>query len=396
MEAAELKYWVAFQRIPGVGPATMGMLERRFGTMREAWQAGEGALAGARLDRKTVQSVVSRRPGIDPDKEMALLAKHGRAITWHDEEYPPRLKEIHHPPPVLYIQGTLKPEDERSVAVVGTRKATAYGREACRDLTYGLAQSGVTIVSGLARGVDAVAHRAALEARGRTIAVMGSGLDIIYPSEHADLAAEIARNGALVTEHPIGIRPLGEHFPRRNRIMSGMTLGTLVVEAGEGSGALITANLALEQNREVFAVPGNIFSPASSGTNSLIKLSGAKLVSSHADILEELNLFYVGAGPSTSSFDRLRTESGRTDVEVGTEPIRMTAVFPVDAGDAKLLQFVTYDPIHIDEIVRASGMGTSQVSGGLAIMELKGRVRQVGGMHYVRLKGEPAGHQTAR
>jgi DNA processing protein len=380
MEAGELKYWVALQRIPGVGPAAMGMLERRFGTMREAWQAGEGALASAGLDRKAVQSVVSRRPAIDPDKELDLLAKHGRAITWHDAEYPPRLQEIHHPPAVLYVRGTLKPEDERSVAVVGTRKATAYGREACRDLTYGLAQSGVTIVSGLARGVDAVAHKAALDAGGRTIAVMGSGLDIIYPSEHADLAAEVARNGALVTEHFIGVRPLAEHFPRRNRIMSGMTLGTLVFEAGEGSGALITANLALEQNREVFAVPGNIFSPASSGANDLIKQSGAKLVSSAGDILEELNLFYVEAGTG----------------EEPAEPIRMTAVLPVDAGDAKLLQFVTYDPINIDEIVRASGMGTSQVSGGLAIMELKGLVRQVGGIHYVRLKGEFAGHQTAR
>jgi len=150
----------------------------------------------------------------------------------------------------------------------------------------------------------------------------------------------------VVTEHPIGIRPLAEHFPRRNRIMSGMTLGTLVVEAGEGSGALITANLALEQNREVFAVPGNIFSPSSSGTNDLIKQSGAKLVSSHADILEELNLFYVGAG------------------EEPAEPIRMTAVFPADAGEAKLLQFVTYDSVHIDEIVRSSGIGVSQVSGG--------------------------------
>ena len=215
---------------------------------------------------------------------------------------------------------------------------------------------------------------------------MGSGLDIIYPSEHADLAAEVARNGALVTEHPIGIRPLADHFPRRNRIMSGMTLGTLVVEAGEGSGALITANLALEQNREVFAVPGNIFSPSSSGANNLIKMSGAKLVSSHTDILEELNLSYVGADSSTSS--------GQTDI--GAEPIRMTAVFPADAGEAKLLQFVTHDPVHIDEIVRDSGMGTSQVSGGLAIMELKGLVRQVGGMHYVRLKGEPAGRQTVR
>ena len=165
MEAAELKYWVAFQRIPGIGPAAMGMLEQRFGTMREAWQAGEGSLASAGLDRKAVQSAVTRRPAIDPDKEMALLDQHGgRAITWHDEEYPPRLKEIHHPPAVLYVRGTLMPEDERSVAVVGTRKATAYGREAARDLTYGLAQSGVTIVSGLARGVDAVAHRAALEA----------------------------------------------------------------------------------------------------------------------------------------------------------------------------------------------------------------------------------------
>jgi len=158
------------------------MLEERFGTTREAWQAGEGGLAGAGLDRKTVQTVVERRASIEPDKEMALLVKHGgRPITWHDPEYPPRLQEIHLPPAVLYVRGTLIPEDERSVAAVGTRKATAYGREAARDLTYGLAQAGVPIVSGLARRIDAVARRAALEAGGRTIAVMGSGLDIIYP-----------------------------------------------------------------------------------------------------------------------------------------------------------------------------------------------------------------------
>ena len=294
---------------------------------------------------------------------MEQLDRSGvRAITWHADEYPARLKEIYDPPPVLFVKGELLPEDERSVAVVGTRKPTAHGRESAYQITYDLARSGVTIVSGLALGIDGEAHRAALEAGQRTVAVLGSGTDTIYPREHAKLAGEILQVGALISEHPLGTRPNAQNFPRRNRIMSGMTLGTLVVEANERSGALLTANHALEQDREVFAVPGYIFSPKSRGTNKLIKDSGAKLVASAADVLEELNLSSIG------------------------EQIEMTALFPQDESESEVLRYVTYDPIHIDEIIRASGQNISTVSSVMAMMELKGLVRQVGGMNYIRLK----------
>jgi DNA processing protein len=256
------------------------------------------------------------------------------------------------------------------VAVVGTRKTSAYGREVAYQLSYELARSGVTIVSGLARGVDAVAHRAALEAGHRTIAVLGNGVDVMYPREHANLAAEILTNGALVSEFPLGTRPNAQNFPRRNRVMSGMTLGTVVVEADVTSGALITASHALEQNREVFAVPGNIFSPTSRGVNRLIRDSAAKLIVDYNDILEELNLSSVG------------------------RQIEMTALFPESDGEAEILRYVTYDPVHIDEIIRSSALDISTVSGVLAMMELKGMVRQVGNMNYIRIKESSAEYQA--
>ena len=258
------KYWVAFSRIPQLGTVRFRLLEGYFGSLAEAWTASLGILKAAGIDDKTACGIVSHRPGISPDEEMEKLERaRVKVINWNDPTYPPRLKEISDPPPILYIRGNLLPEDERSVAVVGTRRATTYGREAAHTLTRDLAWSGVTIVSGLARGIDATAHRAALESEGRTIAVFGSGLDIIYPSEHAKLAREIEAAGALLSEHPLGARPDARHFPRRNRLISGMTLGTLVVEAGAISGALLTVRQALEQNREVFCVPGSIFSPVS-------------------------------------------------------------------------------------------------------------------------------------
>ena len=256
------------------------------------------------------------------------------------------------------------------MSVVGTRKPTAYGREVAYRLSYDLARVGVTVVSGLARGVDATAHRAALEAGHRTIAVLGSGADVMYPREHTKLAEEIARNGAVITEHPLGVRPDAQNFPRRNRIMSGMTLGTAVVEAGETSGALITAKHALEQNREVFAIPGNIFSPNSRGANRLISESGAKLVLDYQDVLQELNLSSVG------------------------QQIEMAALFPQDDNESEILPYVTYDPIHIDEIIRNSGLNISTVSSALAMMELKGVIKQVGGMNYIRLKETAAEYQA--
>ena len=378
MDNNELKYWAAFNRIPRIGRARFSLLKDHFGSLADAWRAGTSELKAADLDARSTQQIGTRRPTIDPDAELQRLADGDvQAVTWLDDDYPARLKEIFDLPPVLYIRGRLLPEDERSVAVVGTRKPTAYGREAAYRMSADLAESGVTVVSGLARGIDAIAHRAALEGGSRTIAVLGSGVDVIYPREHATLAGEIVEHGAMVSEHPMGVRPDAQNFPRRNRIISGITLGTVVVEAPEGSGALLTANHALEQDREVFAVPGNIFAPTSHGTNRLIRDSAAKLVIDHRDVLQELILSSVGQ-----------------QTEIVGQRIEMTALFPQDENESQVLRYVSYEPIHIDEIIRSSALSISTVSSALAMMELKGIIKQTGGMNYIRLKEAPAEYQV--
>ena len=358
----DLKYWVALNRIPGLGTARFASLEQAFPTMEDAWKASASEIRGL-LDRRTASSFLSRRSSVDPDAEIEHLDRSGvKVFTWHDSTYPPRLKEIANPPPVLYLKGELLPQDERSVAVVGTRKASAYGREAASWLAGDLTRHQVTVVSGLARGIDAIAHRAALDAGDRTVAVLANGLDIVYPPEHRELAQRILETGgALVSEHPLGTRPEGPNFPRRNRIISGMTLGTLVIEAGMTSGALWTVRHALEQNREVFAVPGSIFSASAQGTNQLIQ-EGAKLVARFQDVLEELNLTAVA------------------------QQLELQPILPENAVEAQLLTHLSLEPVHIDEMGRATGLPITAISGTLAMMEIKGLVRQTGGMHYVRTR----------
>ena len=208
MDQDHLKYWIAFSRVPGIGRARFKLLESHFGTLDHAWQAGGAELQAAGLDKRTTLSITTRRGKLDPDQELERLNASGvRVLTWHDADYPARLKEIYDLPPLLYVRGALWPDDERSVSVVGTRKPSAYGRGVADKLSHELARAGVTIVSGLARGVDGIAHRAALDAGRRTIAVMGSGVDVIYPSEHANLAERIVENGALISEHPLGSKP---------------------------------------------------------------------------------------------------------------------------------------------------------------------------------------------
>lgn len=361
---ADLPYWVAFNRIPGIGRARFTQMESAFSSLADAWRASAGELRAAGLDERSVEAIVGARPSVSPDAEMERLARaHVQALTWHDPKYPARLKEIYDPPPVLYVRGDLTPADEWAIAVVGTRRATGYGREVAERLASDLSRNGITILSGLARGIDYVAHRAALGAGGRTIAVEGSGLDIVYPSEHAGLAQEIVQHGALVSDYPLGTKPRAENFPRRNRVMSGMSLGVLVIEAPEGSGALITASLALEQNREVFAVPGSILTPGSKGTHRLIQ-EGAKLVADVQDILQELNL------------------------QVSARPVQleMRELLPSSDIEAGLLRILGPGPAHIDEIVRQAQLPTATVSSALAMMELKGLVKQIGGMNYVRAR----------
>jgi DNA processing protein len=356
----DVKYWVGFNIVPGIGPARLQRLLDHFGDAESAWHAAPLELARAGLDRKSLQNLLAMRGKLDLDAEMRRIEDAGaHVLTLQDENYPRLLRQIHLPPPVLYVRGSCLPEDEWAIAVVGTRRAKAYGREVTRYLAGGLARNGITVVSGMARGIDSQAHRTALEAGGRTIAVLGSGIDIIYPHENVDLAQDIVNRGALMTEYPLGTKPDRRNFPPRNRIISGLTLGTLVTQAGEGSGALITAYFALEQGREVFAVPGSLLDRGSSGTNRLIQQGEAKLVLNVEDILEELNLTMV------------------------SQQAEVRAVVPENQTEALLLKHLSEEPVHVDELGRASGLPIAQVSGTLALMELKGLVRQMGAMNYV-------------
>ena len=281
MNKKDLKYWIGFSFIPGIGRVRLGHLENYFGNLEEAWKAPSAELKKAHLDDGIVRAVTSWRPRLSLDEEMEKMKHYGvKAFTWHDEIYPSRLKEIYDYPPILYMKGELLPEDEWCLAVVGTRRATVYGRQVTEEIVTDLAHNKITIVSGLARGIDTVAHQAALEAGGRTIAVSACGLDIIYPAENANLAKQIIEHGALISEYPLGTKPKPEYFPRRNRILSGMSLGVLVTEAGESSGALITADLALEQNRDVLAVPGSVLftvQPRHQSPHSGRRQAGAEL-----------------------------------------------------------------------------------------------------------------------
>ena len=363
---SDLRYLVALSQIAGVGPVKLRLIRDRFGDMEWAWRAGAADFTAAGLDEKTVQEIVARRPRISPDREMERLEEAGiQVLTWEHNSYPSRLKEIYSAPAVLYLKGNVLPEDEWAVAVVGTRRATVYGREATEQLAGALGRNRITVVSGLAKGIDTTAHQAALREDGRTIAVLGSSLDCIYPAENGRLAASIIERGALISEYPLGTKPTPTNFPWRNRIISGLSLGVLVVEAGEDSGANITVKYALEQNREVFAVPGGIFWPKSRGANKWIR-EGAKLVMDVGDILEELNLQMI------------------------PQQREARAVLPADKVEASLLACLSRDPTHIDELGAASGLPISTVSSTLAMMELKGMIRQVGAMNYVLARESPA------
>lgn len=358
----DLKYWVGFSLIPGIGRVRLTQLENHFGNLTDAWKATPAELKQSGLDAASIRAVTSCRTKISPEAELEKLDRYGvKALTYHDPGYPSRLKEIYDYPPLLYLRGSLQPEDEWCLSVVGTRRATVYGRQVTEEIVSDLARNKITIVSGLAKGIDTIAHHSALEAGGRSLAVFGCGLDIVYPSENAELARRVMQRGALISEYPLGTKPKPEHFPRRNRIMSGLSLGVLVIEAGDTSGAMITAHLALEQNRDVFAIPGSILSPASQGTNHLIQ-EGAKLVSDYTDILEELNLTVVA------------------------QQAEMKGLIPPSDTESLLMKQLGAEPTHIDEVCRSSGLPVSTVSSTLAMMELKGLVKQMGSMNYTLAK----------
>lgn len=360
---SDLKYWLGFNYVSGIGPAKIQALLGHFGSLDRAWGATNEQLRDVGFDARAIQSLNEVQRTFDLDRYVREVESSGVAVlTWESPEYPDLLREIPAAPPLIFVRGQFEPIDRWAVAVVGTRRMTAYGRQVTRDLVSGLVQNGISIVSGLARGVDAIAHRTALEEGGRTIAVMACGIDKVYPPEHRELARDIvAGRGAIVTDYPFGADPESNHFPARNRLISGLSLGVVVIEAGEKSGALITSRFALEQNREVFAVPGNIHSPVSVGTNRLIQ-EGGKLVMRVEDILEELNLRMVA------------------DQAVAK------VVLPETAEEAALIAQLSAQPLHVDDLGRLTGMPISLISSTLTMMELKGMVQQVGGMNYVRLR----------
>ena len=367
MVANSKEAWIGFNLVKGIGSVRVQGLIDYFGDLDSAWQAAPEVLEAAGLSARLAEAAAQLRRSGEPARLWEYCQANGISVlTWDDAAYPRRLREIDGAPPTLYVRGQLSDDDARwSVAVVGTRRVTAYGRQAAEEISAALARSGVTIVSGLARGVDAVAHQAALRSGGRTIAVLGSGVDRIYPPEHRGLAEQIAAHGAVISDYAPGSDPEAGNFPPRNRIISGLAQAVIVVEAGEKSGALITAAFAAEQGRAVFAVPGSIYAPNSKGANILIR-EGAHILLNSQDVLEILNI---------SQIDDQRAAR---------------QALPGDATEAQLYTLLGREPLHIDELRQRAGLPVEKVSAALTMMELKGLVRQVGGMHYVALYERPA------
>jgi DNA processing protein len=357
--------WLALARVRGLGPATFKKLADFFGDPTRALSASPETLARIPgVDRPVVDGLVRFSAWDDVRKDLERVAALGATIVPYSSDlYPARLKAIADPPPFLYVKGALSSADERAVAIVGTRAASDYGLGLTRDLGRGLAALGFTIVSGMARGIDAAAHEAALDAGGRTIAVLGSGLDVIYPPEHEKLYHRIARQGAVVSEFPLATAPLAFNFPARNRIISGVALGVVVVEATEKSGSLITAAQALEQGREVFAVPGAAGSSRSRGPHKLIR-QGAKLVERVEDVIEEIAPQLAGhaAAPEKAA----------------------PRVLPADLStEAKnIFELVADAPRHIDEVIEKSGLAAGKASEVLLDLEIRGLVRQLPGKKF--------------
>jgi DNA processing protein len=358
----ERKFWIGFNLVRGIGAVRFKQIQSYFGDLSIAWQAPIEAFQEIGLPKRALKNFSALRAEIDLDHlYQSIIESDVTVLTLLDEAYPALLREIDQAPPVIYVKGTLTPADDFAVAMVGTRRVTAYGQQVSRDTSTYLAGHGLTIVSGMARGVDALAHQHALQAGGRTIAVLGCGVDVVYPPEHRKLAEAIAENGAIISDYPMGTQPEGINFPPRNRIISGLSLATIVVEAGERSGALITAEFAVEQGRDVFAVPGNVFSPASRGTNRLIQ-KGAYAMVSPQDVLDVLDLAQV------EDFKDARQ------------------ALPADTTEAKILQVMDYEPIHVDEICHEVNLPVEKVSAALTMMELKGMVQHVGGMRYAAIR----------
>jgi DNA processing protein len=364
-----LRALLALSFVPGVGNQRLRALLDHFGDPEDVFGASLSELKSVpAVDSRTAQEIKRYKP--DTDGIETILRKldrlNGRIISIKDSGYPTLLKQIYDPPALLYMLGSIEEKDHDSIALVGTRNPTEYGKEVTEELCGGLVQSGFTIVSGLARGIDTVVHSAALHFGGRTIAVIGCGVDIIYPQDNIRISRQIQQRGAILSEYHIGTKPEAGNFPKRNRIISGMTLGTVIIESSSSGGAMITASYALDQNREIFAVPGPITEKRSNGTNTLIQQGRAKLVQSCEDIIEEVvsKLKYIT--PSLSS------------VQKPESPVELN-IF-----EEKIYGVLAAQPLHIDEIAHTSGLSTSDALVHLLSLEFKGVVRQLAGKMFSR------------
>jgi len=410
-DEVERAAWIAFSRVSGIGAQRTRRLLDRFGTLAAAWVAPASAFIGLGLDRRTVEALAIARRGQEGRRDLDRLQEMGAiALTWMDPEYPPALRMVSDGPPVLYVRGRVEALAPPAVAIVGTRRATGYGRDQAERFAADLVHAGWMVVSGLARGVDTCAHRGALAARTppgstgvATVAVLGHGIDTVYPPENRSLAAQIAERGAVVADYPLGTGPAADHFPARNRIISGLALGTLVIEAPPGSGALITTTYANEQGRQVFAVPGQVTSSASEGCHRLIQ-AGARLAICADDIVMDLlpSLAVLGRDGATPTLPRSRTAGPQLAFDIADHPGRPAGRDPGDAssplapsdhhsgdrvGDEIATQIMSIvrdagRPVHVDDIVRACGAPAPEVTGALMLLELDGILRADGTMTY--------------
>jgi DNA processing protein len=369
MDRSPDSYWLALRRVKGVGPRTCRLLLDKFKSPQTVFGLPETEIVAAGLSRQVARNIAEFRDFEPLEKELCELpAMGGRLVRWTDEEYPPHLREIADPPPYLFVRGGMRLGEARCVAVVGARAASDAGRRMAQRLGMELAAKEFVVVSGLARGIDGEAHQGALDGGGRTLAVMGCGVDVIYPREHRKLAeAILAGGGALISELPVGTQPLAENFPTRNRILSGLCLGVVIVEAAEKSGSLITARMALEQNRQVFAVPGSPLTGKTRGSNRLLK-EGAKLVECVEDVIEELAP-QLGLAhrplPGEEAAKRARRDRGSEHEESASEE-----------AAAILKQLKEHEKLHVDAIIEGSGLSPQAVLRLLLEFELKGIVAQ--------------------
>ncbi len=364
----KLIYLNALNRVSFLGPARIAALLKHCGSPGEAWCAPAPALGAIPELEGLVERLIGERRRIDPLQEWRRLEQLNiGCLSLDSPRYPPLLKQISQPPPLLYCLGEWREEDNLALAIVGSRRCTFYGKEVASRLAGELAAAGFTVVSGMALGIDTAAHGGALDAEGRSIAVLGCSVERCYPAANRDLMKRIAQDGAVMSEFPLDTLPLPQHFPRRNRIISGLSLGTVVVEASQKSGALITAYCALDQNREVFAVPGNVGSPYNRGSHRLIK-EGARLVETADDILEELGMFAPGGFAAAQETAKAQEQK----------------IAALEDDERQILEQVPYEPLHIDEIVRLCGGDAAGTGASLLNLELKGLIRQLPGKYFIR------------